>query len=247
MKTIFFSIIIMLCFIDKAKSNKESINYILPPDTFIYSQLQVTKILTDVGFAKSYDWLTTAGFYDNVTRATLAVTNVKYGNSFLVRDSIFNGIYKDTLVNYYPDSTRQWIVTGQGSIPNFTYTSTDPMPNFLDYNLVDDTITVSAGVTIPFSNISNATNLTIVISDGVNEVIESFPVSSSSSQSRLTSGASLNANSISISSTDLSILSTTNNAFINILVSNVDYQEFSGKRVAFVKTFFYKRDRVVIQ
>ena len=246
MKKILVLTIALFCFTSKAKLIEIKVK-LLPPDTFIYSELNITKLLTDVGFAKSYDWLINAGFYDNVTHTIVPVTTVKYGTSSFAPNQHFNGIYTDTTGNNYPDSTRQWQVLGQGAIPNFTFMPTNPMPNFTDYSLVTGTVTISSGVTIPFSGISNATNVTIIISDGVNQVIEAFPVNNLSSSSRLSSGATLYPTSVTIPSSDLNVLSPTNNAFINILVSNVDYQVFSGKRMAFIKTFMYKRDRVVIQ
>ncbi len=242
MKHILTLIIILFFFTLKAKVVSK-----LPTDTFLYGNFQVSKILTDIGVSKAYDWLLTASFFDKITHSIVTVNSVKYGNVYLKSDIHFNGNYFDTTGIQFPDSIRQCQVNGAGNIPSFTYTPNITIPSFTGYSLVTTgTVTIFSGITIPFSGISNATNITVVISDGVNDVVESFAVNNNS-LSRLTPNATLNINSITIPSADLNVLSPTNNGFINIIISNVDYQFFSGKRIAFSKNFMYKRNRVVIQ
>ncbi len=180
--------------------------------------MQLTKLLLDPQRGQQYyDYLTTVSFFDKATDSIVPVNTVKYGNSTFKRRIYFGNNYFDTTGTHFPDSVRLWQIVGLGAIPDFTFMPTNPMPSYTDFNLVTNTVTINSGITIPYSGITNATNVTIVISDGVNEVLQSIAINSNATN-RLSNGATLNGNSVTIPASDLNVLSPSNNAFINIIV-----------------------------
>lgn len=215
-----------------------------PPVDSVYANLQITKRLLDIQKGTYYDWIVSASFFATNSTTNMPVSDVKFGNSSLKYDLHYKGNYFDT-TGVLPDTLRAWAVIGNNSIPDFTYTPTNPMPLYIGYDLIEDTMTLVNGVSIPISGIMDATNITVVVSDGQNEVLESIEINTSNT--RLTSNAIYSSGVLSISATDLGSLATTTDGYIEVIISNVDYQTFNGKRIAFSRSFMYKKDKVVFQ
>jgi len=95
-------------------------------------------------------------------------------SSYVDIDSVVLNSVRLKWSNYwYTDSTHSisypnaiWKVYGKNGIPSFTYTNTDVMPDYSNYNEMPDSINKQTGITVPLTGISGYSEATVIISDG---------------------------------------------------------------------------------
>jgi hypothetical protein len=138
----------------------------------------------------------------------------------------FSGYYLDSTYNSYPSPTT-WIATGN-SIPTFTYTNNNPYAGYTDYIAWPDTIVKSAGLSLPLTGITNATEGKIYLS------VTGSSVSAGTATVLLGS-----LTSYSFPPSALTALSTSTSAGIQIDFYNNNVQTINGKKMNFRNTTSY--------
>jgi hypothetical protein len=213
-------------------------------DTNLYGNVQVTTILQDNGHGRYYDAIITASF--NVSGSTnySTVNSVKYdGRQLKLRDDL-NGAYSDTS-GIQPITGKTWEVDGGSAIPSFIYTPINNAPSFSGFLNVPNSLNRNVDFDFLLDEISNATNVSIQISDGEN-IINQDIYSSNSAVNRGIQVNNFNGATVQFNENSLLNLTETENGFIQLIVSNVDVQAFNGKKVAFSNMFIYRKTNLII-
>jgi hypothetical protein len=104
-------------------------------------------------------------FIDNVnyTGTGVYAGNVSYNGTVMQYNS---NIYQDTtaLLNLHQPNAV-WYITGSAQVQGFTYTNTPSYPIYTGYNLLPDSFSISAGVTInlgtSFSNVNDSITISV--------------------------------------------------------------------------------------
>lgn len=144
---------------------------------------------------------------------TVSANGIVFKNNF--------GYYMDTTYNFIPSPPCTWIASGN-AIPSFTYTNNDSYSTYSAYTTWTDTISKSAGLTLPLTGITNATEARIYLSvTGATTTAGTGTVVLSSSSS------------FSFSPSSLSALSTATTAGIQIDFYRNNIQTINGKKMNF--------------
>jgi hypothetical protein len=126
----------------------------------------------------------------------------------------------------FPPST--WKVYGNNGIPTFTYTNSDPMPLYTNYNEAPDSINKQTGITILLTGISDYNEATIIISDGTG-------LSGHTASKIIASGST----STSFSPADLSNLNSVPYGDYYVILKKNNVQKLSSKDFNFVNQSQY--------
>lgn len=143
----------------------------------------------------------------------------------------FAYVYEDTSSARIITLPYTIVVSGFGSIPSFSYTNNTPLPGYLGYTSLPDTIFKSQNITIPIIGLTGSDLTTISIGSGATTVTQT-----------LTPGST----SVQFSSSILSSLSVGSDATIAINCVKNNVQTFGGKLFNFSnltnfnKTIFIK-------
>lgn len=232
------SAIVILLFVISNVEASNRFNFIPPiTDTNFCANLQVTKILTRITNGnRYYDGKITACFYNTANYSVLAVSSVKLGNVNLIQNTQYGGFYTDTTGTLPITNDSLWNVTGANGIPSFTYTATNPMPTYDGDSLLPNSITRSSNLVLSIYGISNATNITLQISDGTNTVTQEIPVNTCNITSRCTS-----TTTVTVPASTLSALQASTSGALTITIGNINQQYFSFRRVAFTNVLSYRK------
>lgn len=105
---------------------------------------------------------------NNITGNTIYAGNVSYNGVVM---QYYSGNYQDTTFQinlHQPNSV--WHIAGNAQVQSFSYTNTPSYPKYTGNNLLPDSISKSAGITINFgSSFSNATD-SITITVGLSAI-----------------------------------------------------------------------------
>lgn len=178
----------------------------------------VIDVKSEVGLASFY---ASTGSSTNVDGGT-----VKLNSNELEKQS--NNTYlKNATTGQTPsdlgmDNGASWSVSGNGSVPAFTYSHGSTFPTYTGN--VPSEVTKSSGLTLTFNsgNTKDADSVYVFIASGSSSFFK---------------GYAANAGSITISSSDLNSLPTVsdNTGIIEILPVKMTTQTISGKKYAFIK------------
>jgi len=205
-------------------SNATSYNAILSISSI--QTLYGNNLLPSNNYCKAYFSNSTTSNYNTTT--FVKVNNVNLNGTvfkFLSYD------YEDTTHNItYPSGI--WNVNGLGNIPSFTFTVNNPIPSYIGYTSLPDTVHINQSITLPITGITGSDQTTITITDGSN------------ANGHIVSQALLNsANSVTFSAYSLSNMSITSNAFINVHCIKNNVQNVYGIPMNF--TTEYQLDKII--
>lgn len=159
-------------------------------------------------------------------------SSVMVNKIFLNNDSLsYNTSYKYYVPNYPVNlATETWSVNGANGIGSFSYANNILEPTCSGLNTLPDSISKGTGFTVNINNIINSSYGSLIVFDGTGSTsgIYSTPLN-------------LGNNAITVSSTNLSALSTTTNGNIAIVLSNKRAVIFSNKDFQFSRESQYNK------
>lgn len=143
-----------------------------------YSNHQADFIYTQYGTTITKDSMAFVSYYESPVTNTSSIVNVNAGNVTLngVALNYSSGLYQNSgpvKVN----GPITWNVSGSGTITAFTHSYVAVHPTYTGSNLLPDTCTKSSGININVSGVSNASAVSVSISQGltsINKQIFSF-------------------------------------------------------------------------
>ena len=181
-----------------------------------------TLVSNQPNFSNAYVSNTTLINDDPTVGSLLDMGNVSLnGTTFQKNGFSVQNYYKDSTTNTY-NTPHNWVITGSGSVPSFSYSNTTAYPIYTGYTAIADSFVVSSGITIPLTNYSGADMVEVYFSS------ISSPAANTSIQKLTNSPTSLN-----FTASDLSIIGSgkTVALIINFYKNNV--QVINGKNYNF--------------
>lgn len=220
--------------------------YTTNPDTIIYGNLQVTKILEENEVGRYYSSMISANFKNKIDSENVSVISVKYDDVLLKYRAELGKTYYDTS-GRQPQVGKIWEVIGNGVLPSFTYASSTEEPFYNGYTLLPQSAIAGVDLLIPLTGISHATNISVQLSDGVNVVNQDVYLSNTSlARGIFNPDVSSSVFSFSFNSASTSTLSPTDNGYLQIIVSYLSIIEVNGKKFAVTNMFLFRKNKFVI-
>ncbi|MBL7912397.1 MAG: hypothetical protein JNJ41_15155 [Bacteroidia bacterium] len=237
-KTIFSSCVLILLLVFSCKKKETTTEE--PPATNsttgtttttgggAYSDMQTTYIVTDLLGTISRDSAIYANFYSSpVTSSSLSLVNagaVTLNSISIPTLGLKYGIIFNSPVNLL--SSLNWSVTGSGTITAFSHSFTPSYPKYSGGNLLPDTCSKLAGITLTISGVTN--NIGNVV------IVQLFGGSANSVKYILTSNGT-----ISFTSQELASFPTNTNLSIQLGFANFTYATYSGIKHGFSNNLQY--------
>ena len=181
-----------------------------------------TLVSNQPNFSNAYVSNTTLINDDPIVGSLLDMGNVSLnGTTFQKNGFSVQNYYKDSTSNTY-NTPHNWVITGSGSVPSFSYSNSTAYPIYTGYTAIADSFIISNGISIPLTNYSGS------------DIVETY-FSSISSPAANTSIQKLtnNPTSLNFTASDLSIIGSgkTVALIINFYKNNV--QVINGKNYNF--------------
>lgn len=159
--------------------------------------------------------------FTNFNFSTGLLLNMGTVNVNSVQFKNMSGYYLDSTYNFVAGPPYIWQCSGN-AIPAFTYTNSNSYPSYSNYTLWPDTISKSAGLSLPLSGITNATEARIFLS-----------VTGATSPANTATIILSTASGYSFNPSALSSLSTATTAAIQIDFYRNNIQTINGKKMNF--------------
>lgn len=163
-----------------------------------------------------------ANFYSSPNGGSLVNVGTVSVNGFELQPVGGNAYVNDftaMTLDINSGQSNEWMVAGANGFSGFTHTTSKPMPGVVRFQSnVPDEFTLSAGVELSIQQLpSGVDNLLWVVSDGNNVITKEA-----------------RATGISFSSDELSNLSASSNALIQVAAYNSESQTLGGKKIYFI-------------
>ena len=176
------------------------------------------------------DYQAKAYFSSEAVAAFNRPTSIRISNVMLNSDSL---TYDVNRAEYWRDyssaiSSETWSITGNATIPSFTFVNTATSPSFTFGAVFPDSISKLAGFTVKVNNVTSATKGSVLVSDKTGALTGIF-------------SASLNPgdNTITFTPANLTNLALTNYAYLTVWLENSQVTTVSGKKFGFTKEVQY--------
>lgn len=139
--------------------------------------------------------------------------------------------YNDTTLTYINGPTN-WICSGSGTVPAFSFTDNNSWPTFSGPSNLNDTIKLNQTNIIPLQGITNADSVDVWLCDSIKCVRKAVSGSMTS---------------IGFNSSELSTLYSCRSASVSIIIIKKNIATISGVPMCFVKAYRYDKKNLIIK
>lgn len=193
----------------------------------IYGNMQATYTDHDYGSGMLVqDSAVMVNFFENPMSA--GTSNSIYGGTVTVNgvSLIFNGSSYTLPVSTFSIKDLSWSATGSGTVAAFSYSYTPVYPKLSTPVSLPDTLYKSAGISVPFNGITNASSALVYVSQGSNFISKNITASSGT---------------VTFSPAELANFSTNSAVFVDLVLANITHQTVGSANYQFSVTYSYQK------